>query len=373
MTNANFDMTVATETANLLSFFQKRSLMSGYLRSVLHANLFDPHQVTKPDWYDPLTKHLGALQTQAQAWFDTTSVTMTTLPQNYINFANGFDGQSDTLVTAIGDLIAGSGDADTHVDNIITLFDQLITYAHHAGKSASAEDKALKAYLIDLTAGITSLTEGAASVNTAIAVDKQAVDDITGAIKALQSQLQTDIDAAIAANSGTLAALIVLVIGIVVAVTTGGAAAIIGAVVAGVAVAGTIAGTVVTSLNIVNDQNAIIEKQRELSDENLQIVVLNGIALTVNGLLDTYKNQGFDMGDLVGTWDDLANNLAAVRNLIIAERGDPQALKAVLADINDFGTTIDALRLYAKDLQNAALSVDALPHSVVTIPTAIAA
>ena len=87
MTNANFDMTVAAETANLLAFFQKRSLMSGYLRSVLNANLFDPHQVTKPDWYDPLNRHLQTLQTQAQTWFNTASVTMTTLPQNYINFA----------------------------------------------------------------------------------------------------------------------------------------------------------------------------------------------------------------------------------------------------------------------------------------------
>lgn len=367
MKNANFDMTVATETANLTTFFQKRSLMSGYLRSVLAANLFDPRAVKKPDWFDPLNKHLGALQKQAQAWVDTDSVTMTDLPQNYINFANGFDGQSGILVKKIGELIAKKGDGDLLVEEIVTIFDQLVTFAHRASKTASKQDKALKAYLIDLTAGITSLTEGAASVNTAIAVDKQAVLDIVDDIKKLQSQLQADIRAAIAANSGTLAALICFIIGIVIAVGSGGTAAIAGAVVAGVGLAGTVAGTIITSVNIVDDQNAIIEKQAELSEENQQILVLNGVAMTVNGLLDTYKDEGFDLDDLVGTWDDLAQNLHQVRNLIIAERGNIHELSAVLSDIKDFRTTIDAMRLFADELQTAALSVDAIPLRVITI------
>jgi len=373
VTNANFDMTVAGETATLLGFFQKRSLMSGYLRHVLDANLFDPHQVTKPDWYDSLSKNLSDVKAKGQQWFDVTSVSMTDLAQNYVNFANAFDGQMGKLLPLMTDLIAGTGDADTIVGGIVTIFDDWISQARGEAKSAAASEAAFKSYLTGLSAAITALTQGAASVNTAIAVDKQQVINITADIATLQAQLQTDIKAAIAANSGTLAALIVLIIGIVIVVGSGGTAAIVGAVIAGVGLAGTLVGTIITSIDIVNDQNAIVAKMGELSDENQQVVVLNGIALTVNGLVDTYKDAGVDMSDLVDTWSNLVTNLQQVRDLIIAERTDVQGLKAVLCDIKDFQTTLDALRLYATDLQAAALSVDALPVKTLTPLAALAA
>jgi hypothetical protein len=364
--NANFDITVSEETKKLLDFFQKRSLVSGYLRHVLDADLFDPRQVTEPDWYGPLNKHLALVKASGQRWFDTTSVSMTGLVQNYIDFPNSYDGQMHQLRSLMNDLIARSGGAERTVGDIVAIFDKLIIDAGAQKKRSATCDAELRSLLRDLSSAIEQLSSGAASVNAAIQVDQQAVRDISDHIASLQAQLQTDIKAAIAADSGTLAALVVLVIGIVVAVAAPGTAAIISAVVAGVGLLGTVVGTVITSTNIVDDQNAILDKIHDLSSENQQVVVLNALAQTVSQLVDTYTDPEFDAADLVDTWTGLVIDLQQVRNLIVAGHGEPTEMAAVLADIQDFQRTLHGLRDYATELQTAALTVDTLPVQTLT-------
>jgi hypothetical protein len=125
--------------------------------------------------------------------------------------------------------------------------------------------------------------------------------------------------------------------------------------------------TALLAVNVVSDQEAIIKKQNELSADGRQLVALNGLALTLTGLLKAYEDKAFDIAPLAETWTTLASNLETVRDLII-EATRPAVLKEVLRDLEDLKGTFDALTAYATELQNLALAGDSKPIQVFTIP-----
>ena len=373
MSNASFDLDVAAEKKRLLTFFQLRTIMSSYSRSVLDANLFDP-RLEKPDWYDAVVGHLTATQAQSQRWFDTVAPPMTVIPQAYINFANSFSGQMPRLTAAMNSLIASHGaNDDKDIQAITAIINELLTIVRAQGAVLGQSKSDLQAYLSDLTQAIKGLTDGAATVNSAIQIEKEAIIGTTDAIAALQSQLQADIRAVIGSSVATFIALIGMVVAIVLAVANPVAGMVAGAVVGGLLLAGGVIGTALTAVNVVADQKAILKKQSELSAEGQQVVILNSLALTLKGLLGTYQDRDFDLGGLAATWSTLDSNLEQVRDLIIAERTDKAGLQAVLTDLQDLGSMLTALTKFSTDLQDAALSGDASPIQTVTIPIDVAA
>ena len=103
------------------------------------------------------------------------------------------------------------------------------------------------------------------------------------------------------------------------------------------------------------------------------MVELNGLSLTVNGLLRAYQDKNFDLSPLQETWTTLASDLQSARDLIVAERTDPTLLRAVQQDLQDLATTFKALTAFATDIQNRALDGDAQPLTIYTIPRKSAA
>jgi hypothetical protein len=374
MANGSFDLDVSAEKTKLLTFFQLRTVMSSYSRGVLYATLYDPTLGNKPDWYDTVVGHLTATQTQSQRWFDTVAPPLTALPQTYINFADSFLGQMPQLIAAMQSLIASQApNDDKDLDTVKSILDELATIARAQSNAIALRKSDLHAYLSDLAQAINGLTEGANTVNDAIADEKKEVQDTTDAIAALQMQLQADIRAVIGSSVVAFIGLIGMIVAIALAVANPVAGMIAGAVVGALVLAGGVIGTALTSVSVVADQNAIIQKQSELSTENQQIVVLNSLALTLNRLTDTYKDPGFDLSGLAATWSTMNTNLEDVRDLIIAERTDKDGLRSVLADFNNLASMLEALTQFSTQLQEAALTGDATPIQILTIPTQQAA
>ena len=345
MANGSFDLDASVEKTKLLTFFQLRTVMSSYSRGVLYATLYDPTLGNKPDWYDTVVGHLTATQTQSQRWFDTVAPPLTALPQTYIK----------------------------DLDTVKSILDELATIARAQSNAIALRKSDLHAYLSDLAQAINGLTEGANTVNDAIADQKKEVQDTTDAIAALQMQLQADIRAVIGSSVVAFIGLIGMIVAIALAVANPVAGFIAGAVVGALTLAGGVIGTALTSVSVVADQNAIIQKQSELSTENQQVVVLNSLALTLNRLTDTYKDPGFDLSGLAATWSTMNTNLEDVRDLIIAERTDKDGLRSVLADFNNLASMLEALTQFSTQLQEAALTGDATPIQILTIPTQQAA
>jgi hypothetical protein len=106
----------------------------------------------------------------------------------------------------------------------------------------------------------------------------------------------------------------------------------------------------------VNDQNEIIEKQKELSNDSQQVVLLNSLALTVNGLLDTVQNDNFQLGlaQVEATWVTLEDNLKAIDAKLVGGRTDTEALKRVLTDLQDFQKTLHEVKVFCTEIQSGA-------------------
>ena len=317
---------------------------------------------------------MTATQAQSQRWFDTVAPPLTALPQTYINFADSFLGHLPQLIAAMQNLIASqSPNDDKDLDTVKSILDELATIARAQSAAIARSKTDLHAFISDLAAAIAGLTEGATTVNDAIANDKKEVQDTTDAIAALQMQLQADIRAVIGSSVVAFIGLVGMIVAIVLAVANPVAGMIAGAVVGALVLAGGVIATALTSVNVVADQNAILQKQSDLSTENQQIVILNSLALTLNRLTDTYKDPGFDLSGLAVTWSSMNTNLEQVRDLIIAERTDKDGLRSVLADFKNLASMLEALTLFSTQLQEAALTGDATPIQILTIPTQRAA
>lgn len=374
MPNGRFDLDVDAEEKKILAFFQLRTVLSAYARSVLTANLFDPRLGEKPDWYDTVVGHLAATQAQLQRWFDGVAPPTTALPQAYVNFANAYSGQLPNLLETLRHLIAGGDQASSKdIQAVTAIVNELLKIARAQNAAVLQQGSELRTYLGALDLAIKGLTDGAATVNSAIQIEKQAVLDTTDAIAGLQAQLQTDIRAVIGSSVTTFIGLVGLVVAIVIAVADPTAAPIAGAVVAGLVMAGGAIATGLMADSVVKDQEAILNKQAQLTAESQQVVILNGLALTLKGLVLTYEDPAFDPDALASTWHTMALNLEALRDTIIAERTDADGLKELVADLQGLDAMLERLQQFATRLQEAALSGDRTPIQTLTIPIKSAA
>ena len=154
------------------------------------------------------------------------------------------------------------------------------------------------------------------------------------------------------------------VAGIVLAISETGVGAVVTAVVGVVVAIGGAIATALLAVSVVADQQAIFEKQNLLSEQGRQMGELNGLSLTVNGLLRAYQDKNFDLSPLQETWTTLASDLQSARDLIVAERTDPTLLRAVQQDLQDLATTFKALTAFATDIQDRALDGDAQPLTI---------
>ena len=374
MPDSNFILNLDEERGKLNVFFKQRSCLSGYSRHVLDSILMNSQIGKQPAWYSALSTELVQLQAQAQAWFDTVAPPLTQLPQWYIDVANQYLGQFPQLSAAVENLINKNGsNVESDVDTIIAIFDRLLNVARAQSRAVGDGAASLRTYGGVLTQAIDAMTNGAESVNAAIVDEKAAIADTTNAIAALQGQLETDMRALIGAAVGAGIGLGAAVAGIVLAISETGVGAVVTAVVGVVVAIGGAIATALLAVSVVADQQAIFEKQNLLSEQGRQMVELNGLSLTVNGLLRAYQDKNFDLSPLQETWTTLASDLQSARDLIVAERTDPTLLRAVQQDLQDLATTFKALTAFATDIQNRALDGDAQPLTIYTIPRKSAA
>lgn len=360
MSDAYFDLNLVAEKKKLLGIFQQRSIISGFTKSVIDSKLensFGSQQSNKPSWYDDLVIHFDQTLSESLHWHDTVAPSIGNVLIPYIDFSRTFDGHFEQFSSLLTKVI---NDADADVDHTVNFMEAIIarwitSVRQHASDASALQDKT-QSFSKDLKRAIKGLTEGAQSVNNDLETERDAVKDVTDQIAQLHSKLQSDINSAIAADAATLVGFVGAIVTIVVTIANPLAGAVAGAVVVGLDVIVDAVGTTITSIEIVNDQNEIIEKQKELSNDSQQVVVLNSLALTVNGLLDTVQNDNFQLGlaQVEATWVTLEDNLKAIDAKLVGGRTDTEALKRVLTDLQDFQKTLHEVKVFCTEIQSGA-------------------
>jgi hypothetical protein len=376
MSNGNFVLSVRDEQQKLATFFLQRTLVSVYARYVLDAILVDAQFGQSPAWFVALAGELEGLRGQARIWFDSVAPPLTALPQTYIDMSNAHAGQLPALTAAMKRLIANRGHHDDgEIQAITTICNSLLATIRAQGTAVGNRSLALQGYGGSLNLAIKAMTDGAASINAAIIEEKEAIHDTSQLLQALQSQLAADvrglIGSAVVGGVGLAGGIVSIVL--TVGGTLTGPGAVVGCIVAVVAAIAGIVATGLLAANVVADQQGILEKQAQLSTEGQQLVELNGLSATVKALLDAYQDPFLDLSPLTRTWSTLADNLEAVRDLIVAERTDETGLAAILGDLQTLGSDLERLTGFATTLQNAALAGDSAPTQVLTIAQAAAA
>lgn len=375
MANSDFDWESKLIEESLTSFFRQRGRVSGYLQSVRNTNLDWVIPDKKPSWFDNLATEINSLRANGQEWFNSVAPSMTSLPQNYIDFADDFSAQLPTLTTVIEALIGSkeNQDVDSLLNDVSAIFDEWIATARTQKDSVAQLDNTIASLLKELNGSIDSLKKGAKSVNDDLKSEQAQVTAIKTKLDELQAQLESDLAAEEAAAIGAGAALVVLVLAIVVVAAEPGVGSVLTAIGAAV---GLTAGAVVAVSSgsaVAADQEKILKEQAELTEASRQVVILNGIATTANGLLQAYSDKRFSLTDLKNSWTTLEENLQTVKEAVIADRGYADGLKAILADLKNFGGTLDTITAFCTNLQDSALQGDATPIQVITVQQATAA
>lgn len=377
MADSSFSFSVDDEQTKLVCFFRQRTILSVYAQHVLDFVLLSWQAKDPPAWLPTLTSELVGLQGQAAAWFSTTAPSLTQLPQNYIDVANSVSGQMPQLTAVMNRLIADpSGpSSDQDIESLTTLFNALGNSIRHHADAVGTTMTALTQYGDTLARAIKAMTEGAQSITAAVGDEGEAIRNLGTDIDNLHAQLASDVRALIGTGVTLAAGLVGLAvsIGLTAAGTVTGAVAGLGILVAAcVAIAG-IVSTGLLAASVVADQQAIVDKQAQLSVAGQRLVELNGLSTTVNAMLTCYNDPMFKLTPLAKSWTTLADELQGVRDMVIAERTDAKGLKDALADLQNLNDRLQKMSAFGTQLQKAALSADGQPTEILTISIAQAA
>jgi hypothetical protein len=367
---------MANEQRKLSTFFQQRTVMSGYARHVLDFVLLTWQAEDPPSWLPTLSKELVELQAQAASWFAGPAPSLTRLPQTYVDASNAFAGQMPQIAAVINRMIANGGrGSDDDVQALTTLFNCVLISIRARGGVVQDCATTLQGYGDNLGAAIKAMTEGAASIKSAIGDENEAIHQLGNDIDNLKSMIAADINNLIGTVIVGAAGLAGLGVSITLTVmdSVSGWTAGLGIFIAACTAIAGIVSLSLTAANLVADQQAIAQKQAQLSVEGQQLVVLKGLSSTLGTMLHAYQDPHFKLDPLNDSWTTLEDNLESVRDLIIAERTDVAGLKSTLADLHSLQDQLAGMASYATQLQSAALAGDVQPMQLLTIPQAQAA
>jgi predicted nucleic acid-binding Zn-ribbon protein len=268
----------------------------------------------KPAWFDDLNSRLQTAQNLAQQWIDTLGPQVTkTIPLQVINFGANFTAATNAILQIAQANPNAQGATDPSVVEIKSIIQQTLLPPIQAVIAQMGQvSTALTTWGASMQDAHNQLASGATSIQSAEISLQNDIDKMNNAIKSLHDQIDQE-NKYIAASAAAIGVgLFALVVGIALAPETGGASLLIGGF---IGAAGIIGGAVTWGImqHKVNEQfDEIAADQQEKSDDQRQIVALQGLQMASNNAVSSIEMATQSLSKLQTQWGTFQGELEDV-------------------------------------------------------------
>jgi Bacillus haemolytic enterotoxin (HBL) len=312
----------------------------------------------KPAWFDDLSGKLDNAKVLATQWIDDIAPQMTaSIPSHVIDYGTTYAAITDEIVTL---LEANRNATRTSNPQVFQQMSELIQALHESCASIITDIEGtqgqLKTWGDSMQKAHDDLFNGAANIQAAETALQNEMDQMNSAIKGLRDLIDSE-NKAIAAGAAAIGiGLLALVVGIALAPVTGGASLIV----AGIGGAAIIGGAVDWGImqSRINSQFAEIAKdQQKISDDQRQLVALQGLSLSANSAISSIATATQALSDVKVMWTTFQNELqGTINNLDKADK----ALSAIVSEAEvkaaqkEWNLAVD----FAQQLSGVSLKVE---------------
>ncbi len=337
------------------SAFLATTVITAQCHAILNTQFLPPE--TKPDWFDDLNAKLDDAKLVAKEWVDTLGPKVSaSIPSSVINFDATFQASID----AIHELYKQDPTASGKDNEVVKEAAQIMTALSLQVKGIEGTIKTMGTELSEWGAKMQTahdnLEQGAGNIQKTIIdlqTDIQKMDNAIANNRAAINKLNKDlVYAQVAVGVG----IFMLVAGAALTIATGGAAAVV----AGVGAVAIIGGAItwgVMQHQINEDFNKIAEEQKEKSEDQQQIVALQGLSTASNAVVSAIETSTSVLSDFETTWTVFGNELDdVVSKLNSGASMESIIMEKVMSDAakNEWD---DAVEL-AKQLSSATVKIE---------------
>ncbi|WP_448563976.1 alpha-pore-forming cytotoxin MakA [Thalassotalea ganghwensis] len=341
------------------SAFLATTVITAQCHAILNTQFVPP--TNKPDWFDDLNTKLDAAKLVAKEWVDTLGPKVSaSIPSSVINFDSTFQASIDAVHQLYQQDPTASGKDNATVKEaaqILTALSSQVKGIESTIKSMGAE---LSAWGAKMQKAHDDLEQGAANIQKTIIDLQTDIENMNNAIKnnrdAIKELNKNLVYAQVAVGVG----IFMLVAGVALTVATAGTAAVVAGGVAVVGAAAIIGGAVtwgVIQHQINDDYDKIAEEQKEKSEDEQQIVALQGLSTASNAVVSAIETSTSVLSDFETTWTVFGNELDDVVNKL----NDGASMESIIMEkvMSDAAKNEwdDAVEL-AKQLSSATVTIE---------------
>jgi septal ring factor EnvC (AmiA/AmiB activator) len=291
--------------------FVSLQVITSSCHGVLNTQFTSP--TPKPKWFDGLNSNLDDAKKVANHWVQTLGVDVTsTVPAKVIDYGTTYSALTKEIHSIAKDHPLAKGKDNEYVKQVDELVNALLESVTAIIKDVDDISGKLKAWQSDLQTAHDNLTKGASSIQKAETDLQTDIDKMNNAIKNLNAQIAAE-NRDIAISAGAIGVGILLfVVGIALAPETGGASLLV----SGVGAAGVIGGAVTWGImqHKINEQYDEINKDtQELNADKRQLVALQGLAQASDLAIQSLAQASSALSDFRTSWSVFEKELKGVK------------------------------------------------------------
>lgn len=339
-------------TSQVTSDYRVNNYLMAWAHTLLNTNLFpvDP----KPSWFDDVATELAATKQITRQWLHEDFPKIAAkLPQVLIEYANLFDSAVNELLPLVAWSNPQGDDRETVADILGTLY----TAADARRAQALTWQTKVTAFTTAVKKSSADMAGKAKKVRETISGADKELLALQGRIAELQRRL--GITTTEAKNSMTGAAMTGATISMTMLAFTVGAASfpVFGLAGAIIGIGLKAADEAAKSKEVLALVREIGELQVKLSAQQFQLAALESIATSLENLSDVCSEALTCMDGTLHHWDDIANNVAAVRELVQQPQVDLSRL-AAFKQLQTHAKNWEIVKQRAEKIQNSVMTVE---------------
>lgn len=340
--------------AQTQSAFVTLNLITQACHGILNTTFIAPSP--KPSWFDDLSSKLDEAKIHAKDWIDNIGPNITGgVPVQVIDYGTTYSAMTDQIMSIVQAHPNAQGATDPYVIQVHELVSALEQQVQTIITNAQATQKSLKNWGDLMQASHDALTTGAANIQSAESSLNADIQKMNEAITQLTNTIHEE-NIAIAASAGAIGlGLLLLVAGIALAPETGGTSLLVAGTGGVLIIGGSVTWGVMQ--HKINEQfDEIAKDQAELTDDNRQIVALQGLATSSNQAILYITDADNSLSDFRTSWTVFQGELQGVLSKL-------QSAEAALSTIVEGALTQAASKewadatQFAQSLANAPVQV----------------
>ncbi len=318
----------------------------------------------KPDWFDPIVKHLDEAKTLATQWTEDIGPAITSkLPAKIVTYGSTYSAVTAKIVEIADANPTARGADDPNVKNVFELISALKTEVGSIHDDLMAEDETMKKWGADMQTAFDNLSSGVGDIQAAEADLQADIGKMNSAIEGLRAKIKGENQAIAAAGIAIGVGLLALVAGIALAPVTGGGSLVVAAI-GGAAVIGGAVTWGIMQHRIDEQYDEIADDQKEIEEDQRQLVALKGLEMGTQQAVDALATATSALSNVRALWLLLAGELEGVIDQLNLANKD-LALIVNEAFVQGAAKEWDAATDLAKTLLNTPMKIESkeLPMS----------